>query len=102
MPLQVIHQPINFGDQRHCGSGDITVLLCHIILQDTKRYLWLSQNQKVKQLYGWKPFDAIHHPAKFGGLRHSGDGDIFLVCHIISHKHLIKLSHAFKGGSPSW
>ena len=30
----VSHQPANFDDNRHCGSGDVIVLDCHMILRD--------------------------------------------------------------------
>ena len=29
----VSHHPAKFGDHGHCGSGDIMVLVCHVILQ---------------------------------------------------------------------
>ena len=28
------HQLAKFGDHRHCDSGDIMILVCHMILQD--------------------------------------------------------------------
>ena len=33
-PLKVSHHPTKFGDQRHCGSRDIMVLMCDVILQN--------------------------------------------------------------------
>ena len=30
----VSHTPAKFGGHRHHGSGDIMVLVCHVILQD--------------------------------------------------------------------
>ena len=32
--LNVCHHPIKFGGHKHCGSEDITALLCHVISQD--------------------------------------------------------------------
>ena len=31
-PLRVSHHHANFGGQWHCGSGDIMILLCQVIL----------------------------------------------------------------------
>ena len=43
-----------------------------------------------------------HQPAKFGGHRHCGSGDIMvLVCHVISQHHVIKRSYDFMGRNPS-
>ena len=28
------HHPAKFSGHRHCGSGDITVLVCHMTLHD--------------------------------------------------------------------
>ena len=33
-PIKKSHHPAKFGVHRHCGSGDITILVCHVILQD--------------------------------------------------------------------
>ena len=42
-----------------------------------------------------------YHRAKFGGLSHSGSGDImFLVCHVISKDHVIKGSCDFMSKRP--
>ena len=30
----VTYQPAKFGDYMHCGSEDIVILVCHVILQD--------------------------------------------------------------------
>ena len=35
--------------------------------------------QRAMWLNGWEPLMASHHPAKFGGHRHYGNGDMFLV-----------------------
>ena len=36
--VKVCHHLTKFGGQRHCGIGDIVVLICHVI----------SQNQVIK------------------------------------------------------
>ena len=38
-----------------------------------------------------------HHPATFYGHRHCGSGDMFLVCHVISQKHVAIWSFDFMG-----
>ena len=47
------------------------VLLCHVILQD--------HLIKVKQFYAWEHLMVSNHPAKFGGRRRCGSGDMFVV-----------------------
>ena len=43
-----------------------------------------------------------YHHAKFGSDKHCGSGDIMiLVCHVISHKQVIKGSCNFISRSPS-
>ena len=43
-----------------------------------------------------------YHPVKFGGHRHSDNGDIMvLVCHVISQDHVIKGSYGILSKSPS-
>ena len=32
--LMVSHHPAKFSGQRHCGSEDIMILVCHMIQQD--------------------------------------------------------------------
>ena len=32
--LKVSHHPTKFGGNKHCGSGDIKISVCHVILQD--------------------------------------------------------------------
>ena len=34
--LKVTHHPFTFGGHRHCGTGDIIVLVCHVISQNTR------------------------------------------------------------------
>ena len=38
----------------------------------------------------------------FGGHRLCGSVDMFLVSHVITQHHVIKGSHDFMGGIPSW
>ena len=33
-PPNVNHHPTNFYGFRHCGDGDIMILVCHVILED--------------------------------------------------------------------
>ena len=43
-----------------------------------------------------------YHPVKFGGYRHSDNGDIMvLVCHVISQDHVIKGLYDFEDRSLS-
>ena len=30
----ISHHPVMFSGHRHCGSGDIMGVVCHVILQD--------------------------------------------------------------------
>ena len=58
-----------FRDHRHCVSGDIMVLVSHVILQ----------NHAIKtscEFFGQHPIKLCHYTVKFGGHRHSGSGDI--------------------------
>ena len=59
----------------HCGSvkyGRIVVLVCHVISQD--HVMWR---------YGQKPIKVSYQPAKFGGHKHSGSGDMLSVYNVI-------------------
>ena len=33
-PMKASYHSAKFGGHQHCGSGDIVVLVCHVILQD--------------------------------------------------------------------
>ena len=49
-----------------------------------------------------EPVKVTNHPTVFGGYRHCGIEDVMvLVCHVISHNHVIKESCDLIGGSPS-
>ena len=54
------------SDHRHCGSGDILVLVCHFI----------SQYHLTKESCD---FMKSHHPPKFGGHRYCGSRDLTVV-----------------------
>ena len=43
-----------------------------------------------------------HYLAKFGGHRHHGSGDMFLICHVVLHDHMCKGFFDFMSGSPSY
>ena len=60
----------------------ITILVCHVI--------W------------YEPIKVGNLPAKFGGHKHSGSENVFLVYHMNVQDYIIKESCDFMGGSPSW
>ena len=80
-PTKVSYHLATFGGYRRCGSGDIMILVCHMILLD--HVLTRSRNQRVMWVYEQKPIKVSYHPATFLSHRHSGSGDIFLICHVI-------------------
>ena len=43
---------------------------------------------------------ANYHPAKLGGIRHAGSGDIIFVCHKTLQNNVIKLLNSFMVRSP--
>ena len=65
--LMLIQHPVKFGDHRHCGGGDIMVLVCHVISQK-------HQTKGPQDFEGGTP--SSRHPAKFGGNRHCAE-DVF-------------------------
>ena len=77
--LKISHQVDKFIDHRDCGSADIMILDCHVILQDhvTKGSSNIMDKKVLKLCY---------HPAKFGAKRRCGIEDKTVsVCHVISH-----------------
>ena len=62
---------------------DMMVLVCHVI------FLRLN-DQGVMWLDGKKPLKVSHHPAKSGGDRHCGSGDLFLACNVVLQNRVIK------------
>ena len=77
MSLKVSHHPATFCGRRHCGSGDIMVLVCHVISPNhliVCSFDVMSKSQSLKVSY---------HPARFCG--YCGSVDIMvLVSHVIS------------------
>ena len=69
----VSHHLAKFGGHRHCGSGDLVVLVC----------LAKRCDERVKLLYGQKSIKVSYHYAKFGDYGNSGSGDMLLICHVI-------------------
>ena len=67
------YHPAKVGGHSHSGSGVISSLVCHVILQD----------HVVKgscDFMDGNPSWLSHHSAKFGDHRHCGSGDMmFLV-----------------------
>ena len=56
-PLMINHHATKIGGHRHCGSGDIMILVCHMILQDHVikccSSLWLEASKgKSAYCYG--------------------------------------------------
>ena len=92
-PIKVSHHLTKFGSHRYCGSGDLMILVCHVIFQDHvikgSRYFWVGahqgklpfclvwsrdiiipRDQIVMWLYRQEPIKVSCHPAKFGSHRH--------------------------------
>ena len=90
---KVNYHPAKFRGHRHCGSGDIIFLICHVI----------SQDQIVKGSCDFKKQEPVKvgcHPDKFDSHRYSDNGDIMvLVCHVILQDYVIKGSYDFMGRS---
>ena len=59
--LIVCHHPAKFLGHSHYGSGDVMVLICHVITQD--HVITGSCD------FGKESFKASHQLAKFGGHR---------------------------------
>ena len=75
------------------GSGDITILVCHIMKQDHVAK-WSSN------LIG-ESLKVRHHPNRFDGHKHCGIGDIVMVvCHVTLQNHMIKALYEFMAKSP--
>ena len=51
-------------------------------------------------LYKWKLLNVCNELVKFSGHRHSGRGDILLICHMILQGHVIKGSCDFLAKNP--
>ena len=33
-PMKIGYYPAKFGGHRHCGSEDVMILVCHVVLED--------------------------------------------------------------------
>ena len=89
IPLMVSHHRTKFGGHRHCGKGDIMVLVCQEILQ----------NHIIKRscYFMGRPIKASYHTATFSNHNLSGRGVMILVVHVILQDHMIKESCDFMG-----
>ena len=82
--------PAKFCGHRHCGSGDIMVSVCHVILRDH------VIKEKCDFMGGL--LMVSHTSAKFDSKRHNTSGDIMvLVCDEISQDYAIKGLHNIMG-----
>ena len=102
-PIEVSFHPAKFGGHRHSGRGNIMVFVCHVTNAfSLSRDLARPSDQRVKWLYRQEPIEVSYHPAKFGGHRHSGRGDITVfVCHVTLQDHVVKALNLFMIMSPS-
>ena len=76
-PPNVNHDPTKFGGHRHCSSGEIIVLVCHVILQ--------GDVIKVSFDFIGRDHQSELTPPTFGNYSHSGSGvTMILVFHVIS------------------
>ena len=82
---------MKYGDYKRYGSGNIMV----------SDDLVKPSDQEIMWLYWQEPIKVINQPAKFGGPRQCENGDMCLVCHVISRNHVIKLSGDFIGKNSS-
>ena len=81
--LEPVHHTTKFVGHRHCRWKYNGFL--------QSRNLARSYDQSGKLLYSQESLKVCHHPNKFGGHRHCGSKDIiYLVCHVICEKHVIK------------
>ena len=76
--LTVCHHPGKFCEHRHCDSGDIVFLICHVI----------SREHTFKGLCEFRveePLMESHHLPMFGGHWSSASGNMkYLICHVTS------------------
>ena len=80
--MKVSYHSGKFGGDKHSGSGNIIVFVCHVTMQDHVSVIWL---------YGLELLEKSHHPTMFGILRHCGNGGIIVSdCHVILQDHMIK------------
>ena len=53
------------------------------------------------QIYGWELLAACDHPDRSCSHKHCDSGDMFLICHVTSHKHMFKGLCEFMDEIPS-
>ena len=46
MTVKASHHPATFGNYRYCGSGDIMVLVSHVISQEHMNKVWSNVMSK--------------------------------------------------------
>ena len=66
--IKTNYHHIKFRDHRHSGSGDMVVLVCHVILQ--------NHVIKGRSPHRQESIKVGYHPTKFDGHRDSNSGDI--------------------------
>ena len=94
-PLKLSYHSAKFYSHRDCGSGDLMVLVCHMIslnhgIKESCDFMGRSSSRRVIILQ------------KFGVNRHCGKRDIMVsVCYVISQDHLIEASCDYMGRSYS-
>ena len=86
--IVVCHYPDKSCNHKHCDSGDITFLICHVT----------SREHMFKWLYEFiKPLTMGQHLAKFGGHWSNASGDIkYLICHVTSQKQATEAQNNLK------
>ena len=80
------------GDIKHCGSGDKTFLICHVILK---------KDNVFEGLCVVMPLIVSYHFPKFNGQRSFGSRDMYLICHVTLQDH-VKRFCDFNEGSFSF
>ena len=91
--LKVNYLPGKFDGHKLCRSGDIIVLVCHVISQD-------HMMKQACNTTGKSPLRQVTILQNLAAIFASGV-IMILVCHVISQDHVIKRSCDFMGGSPS-
>ena len=87
------------GKSPTCEVGWLQVLWCWIYNSfSLSRDLVRQRDERLVRLYGQQPVKVSYHPAQCGCHRHSGYGDIFLVCDVIVQGHMIIGSFHVMGG----
>ena len=93
--------PAKFNDHRHCGNGEVMILVCHAILEGhgVKGPCDFIGGSPLWQ----NPLVVSHQHAMFDSYRHCGSGDIIILMKSkIPHARLnspslfICLSHSLK------